>query len=119
MLNLKMGLWMVRKYLWCAKIYDSIIILTDILNVVLRRLWNNMEYILVYNEFVNAGKKDILEKRKAAVQHSRSFDYFAKHVIRRTGEENICFSIRIFENYCFSKVHIYIKKEFAEYLGRK
>ncbi len=47
MLNLKMGLWMVRKYLWCAKIYDSIIILTDILNVVIRRLWDNITNLLI------------------------------------------------------------------------
>lgn len=105
-----------KKFAVRKKIYDSIIILTDILNVGVSRLRDNMEYILVYNESVNAREKEVLEKKKVAVQHSQAFDYFAKSVSRLADEEYVCFGIRIFENYCFSKVHTYTEEEFAEYL---
>lgn len=53
-----------KKFAVRKKIYDSIIILTDILNVGVSHLRDNMEYILVYNESVNACEKDVLKKRK-------------------------------------------------------
>ena len=105
-----------KKFAVRKKIYDSILILTDILNVGVSHLRDNMEYILVYNESVNACEKDVLKKKKEAVQHSQSFDYFAKSLSRLADEEYVCFGIRIFENYCFSKVHTYTEKEFARYL---
>lgn len=105
-----------KKFAVRKKIYDSIIILTDILNVGVSHLRDNMKYILVYNESVNACEKDVLKKKKEAVQHSQSFDYFAKSLSRLADEEYVCFGIRIFENYCFSKVHTYTEKEFARYL---
>lgn len=105
-----------KKFAVRKKIYDSIIILTDILNVGVSHLRDNMEYILVYNESVNACEKDVLKKKKEAVQHSQSFDYFAKSLSRLADEEYVCFGIKIFENYCFSKVHTYTEKEFARYL---
>lgn len=105
-----------KKFAVRKKIYDSIIILTDILNVGISCLRDNMEYILVYNESANVGEKDVLDKRKAAVQHSQSFDYFAKSVGRLADEEYVCFGIKIFEKYCFSKVHTYTEKEFMEHL---
>lgn len=64
----------------------------------------------------NAGEKRCPGKKKAAVQHSQSFDYFAKSVGRLADEEYVCFGIKIFEKYCFSKVHTYTEKEFMEYL---
>lgn len=105
-----------KKFAVRKKIYDSIIILTDILNVGISRLRDDMEYILVYNESVNAGEKDVMNKNKTFVQHSEAFDYFAKSVSRMAEEEYVCFGIKIFENFCFSKVHTYTEKEFAEYL---
>ena len=56
-------LFAVRK-----KIYDSIIILTDIMNIGVSQLKNNMEYILVYNEEINKNEKDVLEKQKIHVR---------------------------------------------------
>lgn len=44
------------------KIYDSIIILTDILDVGISHLRDQMEYVLVYNESVNQNEKEVLEK---------------------------------------------------------
>lgn len=97
------------------KIYDSIIILTDILNTGISNLRDNMEYILVYNEFANADEKDVINK-KSYVQPSKSFDKFAKSINTLAKEEYVCFGIKIFENYCFKKVHTYTEKEFEQYL---
>ena len=51
------------------KIYDSVIILTDILNLGISKLRDQMEYVLVYNENINEDEKDILQK-KSYVQPS-------------------------------------------------
>ncbi|MBR1740278.1 MAG: hypothetical protein IJ733_00105 [Lachnospiraceae bacterium] len=105
-----------QKFAIRKKIYDSIIILTDILNVGVSKLRDNMEYILVYNEFVNENEKDVLEKKRYTVQHSASYDYFAKSVSKLAKTEYVCFGVKKFENYCFRKVHTYTKEEFASYL---
>lgn len=107
-----------KKFKVRKKIYDSIIILTDILNMGISGLRDHMEYILVYNETVNANEKDVLQKTKSYVQPSVSFDCFAKSVSRLAHDEYVCFGVRKFENYCFKKVHTYTEKEFEEYLTK-
>ncbi|MDE6913747.1 MAG: hypothetical protein K2P35_08645 [Lachnospiraceae bacterium] len=97
------------------KIYDSIIILTDILDMGVGRLRDNMEYILVYNEAVNAGEKDVLNK-KSHVQHSEAFNRIAQSISQMAEDEYVCFGIRMFEGYCFKSVHTYTEKEFEQYL---
>ncbi len=106
-----------KKFSVRKKIYDSIIILTDILNTGISNLKGEMEYILVYNEYVNSNEKEILEKKRFLVQHSEAFDFFAKSVSKMANTEYVCFGIKIFENYCFSKVHTYTEAEFEEFLA--
>lgn len=108
-----------EKFAVRKKIYDSIIMLTDIIDTGISKLKDNMEYILVYNESVNLNEKDVLRKKQSMVQHSPSFDNLAKNISRMAKSEYICFGIRIFENYCFSKVHTYTEKEFEDYLKNK
>lgn len=108
-----------KKFSVRKKIYDSIIILTDILNTGISRLKGEMEYILVYNESINSEEKEVLEKNQFTVQHSGAFDYFAKSVSKMANTEYVCFGIKIFENYCFSKVHTYTETEFEEFLANK
>ena len=105
-----------KKYAVRKKIYDSIIILTDILNVGISQLKNDMEYILVYNETVNKEEADVLKKQKSYVQASKAFDDIAKNISTMAKTEYVCFGIKIFENYCFRKVHTYTEAEFEEYL---
>ena len=105
-----------KKYAVRKKIYDSIIILTDILNVGISRLKNDMEYILVYNETVNKEEADVLKKQKYYVQESKAYDDIAKNISAMAKTEYVCFGIKIFENYCFRKVHTYTEAEFEEYL---
>lgn len=105
-----------KKYAIRKKIYDSIIILTDIVNMGISQLRENMEYILVYNEEVNENEQDVLEKQKSFVQPSAAFDSFAKSISSMANMEYVCFGVRIFENYCFHKVHTYTESEFERYL---
>lgn len=105
-----------KKFAVRKKIYDSLIILTDILNVGISHLRDEMEYILVYNEKANEKEKEVLEK-KSWIQHSEAYDNFAKNLSRMANKEYVCFGIRIFENYCFKKVHTYTEAEFKTYLA--
>ena len=104
-----------KKFAVRKKIYDSIIILTDILNVGISRLRDNMEYILVYNEEDNRNENDVMEK-KSIIQSSKSFDSIAKKFSSYAKKEYVCFGVKIFENYCFHKVHTYTEAEFENYL---
>lgn len=99
------------------KIYDSVIILTDILNLGISKLRDQMEYVLVYNENINEDEKDILQK-KSYVQPSKAYDSLAKGIFGMAKKEYVCFGVDIFKNYCFKDVHTYTEKEFEEYLER-
>lgn len=105
-----------KKFAVRKKIYDSVIILTDILNMGISNLKDHMQYILVYNENVNAEEKEIKNK-KLYVQPSESFDNFAKIISRQAKSEYVCFGVKIFENYCFKNVHTYTEKEFEQFLA--
>lgn len=99
------------------KIYDSILIFTDIVSVGISSMRICMEYILVYNENVNEKNPDVIKEKKKYVQPSASFDSFAKGVSGLAGEEYVCFGVKLFEDYCFKKVHTYTEKEFEKYLS--
>lgn len=106
-----------KKFAVRKKIYDSVIILMDILNTGVSDLKNEMEYILVYNESINSDEEEILKKKQYLVQPSEAFDVFAKGVSKMAKREYVCFGIRMFENYCFSKVHTYTEAEFESFLA--
>mgnify|MGYP006964201905 CR=1 FL=1 len=99
------------------KIYDSVIILTDILDSGISKQRDQLEYILVYNEDVNKGEADVL-KKASYVQPSKAYDALAKTIFGMAKKEYVCFNIDIFKNYCFKDVHTYTEKEFEEYLER-
>lgn len=102
------------------KIYDSVMIFTDITSTGITYTRNNMKYILVYNETVNQNNyqdEELQKKQNSVVQPSTSFDDIAKSFSSFANEEYICFGIRIFQNYCFKEVHTYTEKEFDSYLS--
>ena len=104
-----------KKFAIRKKIYDSIIILTDILNVGISKLRDNMEYILVYNENVNVNEQEV-QKKNQYIQSSKSYNSFAKSLGKLANDEYVCFGVNIFKNYCFKDVHTYTENEFEEYL---
>lgn len=107
----------IKQYAVRKKIYDSILILSDIVSAGISDLRICTEYILVYNETVNEKNPDLIKEKKTHIQSSTSFNDFAKSVSRLAGEEYVCFGVKIFENYCFRKVHTYTEKEFEKYLA--
>ncbi len=114
----------VKQFAVRKKVYDSVLIFTDITSTKISDMRNTVKYILVYNESVNKDnlsdkelKKKQEQKRKTAVQPSPSFDYFAKTLGRHAREEYICFGLRMFLNYCFKEVHTFTEAEFEMYLS--
>ena len=97
------------------KIYDSMLIFTDIVSAGIRDMREVAEYILVYNEIVNADNNQI-QKRRDYVQPSDSFVSIAKRLGGLAKNEYVSFGLKMFENYCFKKVHTYTEKEFEQYL---
>lgn len=98
------------------KIYDSVLIFADIVSTRISDMRTYIEYILVYNGDVNDNNPDIIEK-KTHIQPSASFNSFAKGVSSLAKEEYVLFGVKLFENYCFKKVHTYTEKEFEQYLS--
>lgn len=100
------------------KIYDSMLMFTDITSTKLSDTRTGMNYILVYNETVNATNDDqeLAEKQRVVAQLSPSYDSIAKTIGGYAKEEYICFGLRIFKNYCFREVHTFTEKEFQRYL---
>ena len=102
------------------KVYDSVLIFTDITSTGISYMRDHVKYILVYNETANQNNeidKDLKKKRKMAVQPSSAFDAFAKNVGKYANEEYVCFGLKIFQNYCFKEVHTYTEAEFNAYLS--
>lgn len=108
-----------KQYAVRKKIYDSMLMFTDIASTGITETRKSMKYILVYNESVNRTNPDeeLQEKQKSAVQSSASFDSIAKTLGQLANEEYVCFGINIFQNYCFKEVHTYTEKEFDMYLS--
>ena len=106
-----------KKFDLRKKIYDSIIILTDILDVGISHLRDQMEYVLVYNESVNQNEKEVLEK-KSYIQSSEAYDRLAKGFLGMAKKEYVCFGVNIFKNYCFKDVHTFTEREFEAYVEK-
>lgn len=100
------------------KIYDSTLIFTDILSIGISDMRTCVEYILVYNKKANENNPDLIESKNKHVQPSLSFDYLAKELGQLAKEEYVHFGVKMFEKYCFEKVHTYNEEEFERYLKR-
>lgn len=99
------------------KIYDSLLIFSDITNLNINSLRSNAKYILVYNEIANIKNPDISAEVKAKqVQESQGFNSLAQGIRGLGSEEYVLFGINIFKNYCFKSLHTYTKKEFETYI---
>lgn len=102
------------------KVYDSVLVFTDITSLKISDMRKMVKYILVYNEFANKDNSlddDLKKKQKTTVQQSSSFDYFAKTMGKHAKDEYICFGLKMFLNYCFKEVHTFTKAEFEAYIS--
>lgn len=94
------------------KIYDSILIFSDITDMGISFTRDQMDYILVYNEIKNSVPPVNL---KTHVRDSKSRDQIAKEFSCFGHRPYIKFGLEIFKNYCFNSVHTYTEKEFNEH----
>lgn len=106
----------IKQFAVRKKIYDSTLIFTDILSIGISDMRKCVEYILVYNKSVNETNPDIISKKRNYVQQSSSFNSFAEGLSALAKEEYVYFGIKMFENYCFKKVHTYDEAEFDNYI---
>jgi len=88
------------------KVFDSLLLFTDIIGKGISYTRKHTNYILVYNEAKS------LEDEKTKVQSSESRDQIANIFMRRGGSYFIKFGLEIFKNYCFNNVYTYTEEEF-------
>ena len=100
------------------KIYDSLLIFSDITSKTLTYMREHAKYFLVYNESENMGNTyDATIKEKNAVQNSQSYNFIAKDITGLAKKELVCFGLDMFRRYCFKEVHTYTEAEFREYMS--
>ena len=94
------------------KIFDSLLILTDIIDKNISFTRQHLNYILVYNEEKNPlTEKDKDEKDK--LQNMQSKTFIKKHYLEKKGKENyIRFALRRFEKLYFKNVFTVNQNEF-------
>lgn len=103
------------------KIYDSVIIYTDLTGEKVSDMRQNVEYILVYNSLANVDTEmedNTDQEINDEVQESPSHDYLAETFLGFGGSEFIRFGLEMFEGYCFRKVHTYTEQEFEKHISR-
>ena len=103
-----------KKFELRKKIYDSMLIYTDIIHEGISYTRQHVDYILVYNEEKNGTDK---EEVKINIQNSKSRDRIGKSLSKLGGKNYIKFGLEMFKNYCFKEVYTYTENEFAEFLN--
>ena len=103
----------IKSYELDQKIYDSLLVFTDIINEGISFTREEMDYILVYNEEKNP--PDNTEDRdKNHINDSESRCDIARILSEKGGKEFIRFGLNKFKGYSFKDVHTYTKNEFDE-----
>lgn len=106
----------------CRKIYDSILILSDLISLKLSDIRQRMIYILVYNEHANINNANVVspavQEKSKKIDRSLAMDGFAREMMRLSKQEYIILGLNKFQNYCFKEVHTYTQKEFEDYLKK-
>jgi len=97
------------------KIYDSLLILTDIINVGISYTRQNLNYILVYNEL----KNPLEETEKQELQTSPSRTKIGNWVAKKAKKELIRFRLERFKNLYFKNVCTYTEEEFEASFVKK
>lgn len=94
------------------KIYDSLLILTDIIGKNISYTREHLNYILVYNGVKNSDNENINPKTK--VQESQSREKISKSVFDCAKGRKIDFGLEKFKGYCFKEVATYTQEEFEQ-----
>lgn len=95
-----------------SKIYNSVLMLTDIIGENISYTRKHLNYILVYNETKNSDDENI--NVKTEVQDSQAREEISKSVFKLAKERKIRFGLERFKGYCFKEVATYTKEEFEQ-----
>ena len=94
------------------KIYDSLLILTDIIGESISYTREHLNYILVYNEVKNLDNENINPKTK--MQDSPAREEISKSIFKLAKDRKIGFGLDKFKGYCFKEVATYTQAEFEQ-----
>lgn len=94
------------------KIYNSILIFSDITKTTISNTRQFMNYILVYNGEKNSDNSN----PKTKYRESASRDEISKTLLGYANETYIKYGLEFFKGYCFKDVKTYTKSEFKCYL---
>ena len=95
-----------------SKIYNSVLMLTDIIGENISYTRKHLNYILVYNETKNPDEENINEKTE--VQDSQAREEISKSIFKLAKDRKIGFGLDKFKGYCFKEVATYTKEEFEQ-----
>lgn len=109
----------VEKYNIRKKIYDSILIFSDIEGYGISETRKKVDFILVYNYENNKNNRDYIGDSKKNIQESESFKIFGDKVSGYAKEPIIRFGINDFKNYLVKNIYTYTKEEFEKYFIKK
>lgn len=94
------------------KVFDSLLMFTDILGKGISYTRTEMDYILVYNEDKNPTPAE--DNIKTHISNSPARDKIAKTLMGKGRQSYIKYGLEIFKNYCFQEVYTYTEQEFSE-----
>lgn len=89
-----------ERYAIYRKIYDSLLILSDITGLKLSDYRLHADFILVFNR----GKNQDADARLVSISSSRALNGFADTLAYKAGKRMIYFGLEPFQGYCFRKV---------------
>lgn len=99
------------------KVYDSLLIFSDLIGRGISYTRTDMDYILVYNEAKNS--EDDEGDKETCVSESPARDEIAKTLMAKAHQSYVKFGLEIFKNYCFKYVNTYTEQEFLENFANK
>ena len=94
------------------KIYDSLLILMDIIDENISYTREHLNYILVYNGVKNSDNENI--NPKTTMQDSPAREEISKSIFKLAKDRKIGFGLDKFKGYCFKEVATYTKEEFEQ-----
>lgn len=98
------------------KIFDSMLMFSDIVETGISKTRAEMDYILVYNQTKNPPESS---NAKTKVSDSESRDTIAKKLLNLGSASYVKYGLDIFRNYCFREVYSYTVQEFEENFLKK
>ena len=112
----------VDAYKLHIKVYDSLLLYSDITEETLTDIRKNVGYILVYNEEKNRelqpfeeGKK--IRLRAAEVPGSGEYNSIVQSVMGFAQKQLVRFGLNFFNGYCFREMHTLNEEQFKRFLS--